>query len=187
MRVKESATRKARWRLWLLLGAGLLVAALIFAIWYRQHYAMAVAHSFEVAGSPSGPRVLIATQGSDFKDALTAGLVDHLQRRSAFLKVIDVTALGGIQEADWSAIVVIHTWEMRKPPVQVGAFVDRIRARDKLVVLTTSGAGNFKLEGVDAISAASQMTDVTTRVRELASRVDAILDAQPRGAAGNEA
>lgn len=178
MAVKESATRKARWRSLLLLGVGLIVVALISVIWYRQHYAMEVARSFEVAGSPAGPRVLIATQGSDFKDALTAGLVDHLQRRSAFVKVIDVTALESVQEADWNAMVVIHTWEMRKPPIEVGAFVDRIRGRDKLVVLTTSGAGNFKLEGLDAISAASQMDNVTARVDELASRIDAVLDTQ---------
>lgn len=144
---------------------------------------MEVARSFEVAGSPAGPRVLIATQGSDFKDALTAGLIDQLERRSAFVKVIDVTELGSIREADWNAMVVMHTWEMRKPPIAVKAFVDRTRQRDKLVVLTTSGAGDFKLEGVDAISAASQMDDVATRVRELASRVDAILDAPSPGAA----
>lgn len=179
MAVKESATRTVRWRLLLPLGAGLIVIALIAAIWYRQHYAMEVAQAFEAAGSPTGPRVLIATQGSDFKNALTAGLVDHLKRRSAFVKVIDVTGLAGIQEDDWNAMVVIHTWEMRKPPIEVKAFIERISARDKLVVLTTSGAGNFKLEGVDAISAASQMEDVTTRVSALAERIDAILDPEP--------
>ena len=178
MEAKESTTRKARWRPWLLLGAGLIAAALVFVIWYRQHYAMEVARSFEVAGSPSAPKVLIATQGSAFKNALTAGLVEHLKSRSAFVKVIDVTDLGAIQEADWNALVVIHTWEMRTPPVQVAAFVDRISGHDKLVVLTTSGAGDFKLEGVDAISSASRMEDVTARVNELAGRVDAILDAR---------
>jgi hypothetical protein len=184
--MKESAKRKARWRSWLVLAMSLIIVVLISAIWYRYHYAMEVARSFEVAGSPTGPRVLIATQGSDFKDALTAGLVDHLKRRSASVKVIDVTELEGIQEADWNAMVVIHTWEMRKPPIEVRAFVDRMRGRDKLVVLTTSGAGHFKLEGVDAISAASQMEDVTTRVSEVGSKIDAILDAQSRGAEAEE-
>jgi hypothetical protein len=163
--------------------AGLIVVVvLIAAIWYRYQYSMEVARPFEVAGSPAGPRVLIATQGSDFKDALTAGLVRRLERRSAFLKVIDVTELGRILEADWNAIVVMHTWEMGKPPIEVKTFVERITQRDKLVVLSTSGAGDFKLEGVDAISAASRMDDVATRVGELASRVDAILDAPSPGA-----
>lgn len=63
---------------------------------------------------------------------------------------------------------------MRKPPPVVQAFVDRLQARDKLVVLTTSGAGDFKLEGVDAISAASQSADVPARVREMAVTIDAI-------------
>lgn len=142
---------------------------------------MELAQPLEVAGSATGPRVLIATQGSDFKNALTAGVLDHLKRRSAFVKVIDVTELDGIHEADWNAIVLVHTWEMGKPPRQVKAFVGRMGGRDKLVVLTTSGAGSFKLEGVDAISAASHLDDVTMRVRELASRIDAILDARSQG------
>jgi hypothetical protein len=185
MIANTSTTRKARWRSWLLVGASLIAVALIFAVWYRYHYAMDLARSFEVAGSPTGPKVLIATQGSDFKDAITAGLADRLQRRSAFVKVIDVTSLDGVREADWNAIVVIHTWEMRKPPTEVKAFVDRISERNKLVVLTTSGAGDFKLEGVDAISSASRMDDVETRVSELAGRIDAILDARSNGAERN--
>ena len=163
----------------------IVVVVLIAAIWYRYQYSMEVAQSFEVAGAPAGPRVLVATQGSDFKDALAAGVIDHLKRRSAFVKVIDTTELGSVQEADWNAMVVMHTWEMGKAPIEVKAFVDRMTQRDKLVVLTTSGAGDFKLEGVDAISAASRVDDVATRVGELASRIDAILDApSPSAAAG---
>lgn len=152
----------------------LMGAALVFMTWYRLHYSMDVAHAFEVAGSPSGTRVLIATQGSAFKDALTKGLLEHLNRRSASVKVIDVSGLRGIQQNDWDAFVVIHTWEMRKPPPVVREFVAGTQAKDKLVVLTTSGAGTFKLEGVDAISAASQMADVPARVTEMAGKLDAI-------------
>jgi len=178
MTPREPATRKARWRKALLAGVGIGVAALGFLTWYGFHYSMNVTRSFEVTGSPSGPSVLIASQGSDFKDAVVAGLVEHLKRRSAYVKVIDVSALPGIQETRWDAMVVIHTWEMRKPPAAVRVFVDRVRNRDKLLVLTTSGAGDFKMEGVDAISTASKMVDVPARVAEMAKRVDAILDAE---------
>lgn len=154
----------------------LVGAALVFMTWYRLHYSMDVARAFEVAGSPAGPKTLIAAQGSAFKDAVTTGLVEHLRRRSASVKVIDVSGLGSIQPQDWDVIVVIHTWEMRKPPTEVQALVDRMQEKDNLVVLTTSGAGNSKLAGVDAISAASRMVDVPARVAEMTTRVDTLLD-----------
>lgn len=160
----------------LLVVLALVGAALVFMTWYRQHYSMDVARAFELAGSPAGPRTLIATQGSEFKDAVTAGLVEHLRRRSASVKVIDVSGLESIQPQDWDVIVVIHTWEMRKPPAAVQSLADRMQEKDNLVVLTTSGAGNFKLAGMDAISAASQMADVPARVEEMTMRIDTILD-----------
>lgn len=92
------------------------------------------------------------------------------------MKVIDVSGLESIQPEDWDVIVVIHTWEMRKPPAAVQAFADRARQRNNIVVLTTSGAGDFKLAGVDAISAASRMADVPMRLEEMTARIDAILD-----------
>jgi hypothetical protein len=167
----------------LLIVAAVVVAMLGFATWYKLHYSMAAARPFEVQGSPSGPRVLIATQGSPFKDAVIAGLVEHLKGRAARTQVIDVSALAGVRETDWDVIVVTHTWEMAKPPTAVQAFIDRATERHKLVVLTTSGEGNFRLQGVDAISAASKMVDVPARVLEMRQRIDAILDSRSRGAA----
>ncbi len=177
----HETNRTPRWKQGLFLGAALIAAVLVFVAWYRLHYSMDLARAFEVAGSPSGPRVLIATQGSAFKDALTTGLVEHLQRRSAHVKVIDVSGLKAVQRNDWDAIVVIHTWEMRKPPPAVKAFVDQTPAPGKLVVLTTSGAGTFALAGVDAISAASQMADAPARVSEMAVKLDAILNGPSSG------
>lgn len=153
----------------------LVAAGLVFMTWYRLHYSMSPAHEFAVAGSPGSPKALIATQGSAFKDALTAGLVEHLNRRSAYLSVIDISRLESIRPSDWDVIVVVHTWEMRRPPPSVQAFVDRMQPKDKLIVLATSGSGDFKLDGIDAISTASQMADVPTRVRELSVRIDAVL------------
>jgi hypothetical protein len=152
--------------------------------WYRLHYSMSPAREFEVTGSSGGGKALIATQGSVFKDALTAELVQHLGRRSAYVKVIDVSRLERIQPSDWDVIVVVHTWEMRKPPHTVQVFVDHMQAEDKLVVLTTSGAGDFKLQGVDAISAASRMADLPARVSEVVRRIDAILDRASSSAQG---
>lgn len=45
----------------------------------------------------------------------------------------------------------------------------------KVIVLSTSGGGTFKMEGIDAISSASEMIDVPQRVAELDTRLDALL------------
>lgn len=166
----------ARWRKVLIAGGVLTAVLLAFGTWYRVHYSMAPARSFEVAGAPSGARVLIATQGSSFKDSIVAGVVGHLKERQAQVRVIDITGLARERAEDWNVVVVIHTWEMRKPPAAAKAFVDGLADRRALVVLTTSGAGDFKMEGVDTISAASRMEDVPTRIAEIDAKVDAILD-----------
>jgi hypothetical protein len=168
--------RPRHWRKVLLAIATLLVGMLASASWYRFHYSMSAARPLEVQGSPSGPRVLIATQGSTFKDAITTGLIEQLKKKSAHIKVVDVTALANVHEGDWDAVVVVHTWEIGKPPKSVRAFIDRLQQRDKLVVLTTSGAGTFRMEGVDAISSASTMSDVPFEVAQLSNRLDAILN-----------
>ena len=168
----------ARWQKVLIVAGGIAVAIVGFLTWYKFHYSMGLASSFEVKAAPSAPRVLIATQGSDFKDAVVAGVVDRLKERSAYVKVIDISGLADVHENDWSAIVVMHTWEMHRPPPDAQAFVDRTRSSHKAVILSTSGAGDFKMEGVDAISSASTMADVPTRVAQIADKVDAMLDAQ---------
>ena len=167
--------RTRRWRKVLLAAALLIAASIAFAGWYRLHYSMSVARSFEVNDPHSKPRVLIATQGSEFKDALVASVVEHLKARAAYVKVIDVSALPGVNVGEWSALVVVHTWQMRKPPEAVKAFVARARNSGKLVVLTTSGAGDFKMDGVDAISSASVIADVPTRVADIVAKLDSIL------------
>lgn len=165
-----SRLRKVLW-----VGGAIIVVMLAFGTWYRVHYSMAPARAFEIAGAPSAPRVLIATQGSSFKDSIVAGVVDHLKKRQAHVRVIDIAGLAHESAHDWNAVVVIHTWEMRKPPVAAKAFVDSLTDRRALVVLTTSGAGDFKMAGVDTISAASRMEDVPARVAEVTTKLDAIL------------
>ena len=168
--------RRSPWRTILIVAAILIAAALGFMTWYRAHFSMDVARAFETTAPESAPRVLVATQGSRFKDAIVAGLVENLQARPAYVKVIDVSQLPTIQEGEWNAIVLLHTWEMGQPPAAVQAFIARTQQRDKLVALTTSGSARERLQDVDAISSASTQADVPARVAEISRRVDAILE-----------
>jgi hypothetical protein len=163
--------------------ASLLIVTLAFATWYRFHFAMAPALEREVQGSASAPKVLIATQGSEFKNAVVERIAASLESRSATFKVIDVSGLGTVDANAWNAVVVLHTWEMRRPPPAVREFVDRTTDKNRLIVLTTSGDGRFKLEGVDAISAASEVVDADEYADQVNQRLAALLDVKGAGSA----
>ena len=153
--------------------AAAVIIVVGFLAWYRVHFAMDPAAAFSVNDPESERRILIATQGSAFKDAVVAGIVDRLRQRSVFIQVLDVGSLSGVNERDWDAIVLLHTIEYGRAPAAAQAFVDRAERTGRVVVLSTSGAGDFKIEGVDAISSASRMTDVPALVDELLARIDA--------------
>lgn len=153
----------------------LAVALFILLSWYKFHFSMAPARAFDVNSTDSSRLVLIATQGSEFKKAVVSGVVDHLRQERVYIKVIDVSALPQFDPQEWSAILVIHTWENWKPQADARAFLDRVKDKRKILVFTTSGAGNIKIKGFNAISSASVMADVPARVKEITNRLDTIL------------
>ena len=152
----------------------ILVLVAVMSYWTR--HSMAQAREFE-ANPPAAAlaKVLIATQGSAFKDSIVAGVVAHLQPLAVYVKVIDVAGLPRVQEAEWDAIVVIHTWELGKPQADAQKFISRAGDSRKVIVLSTSGEGIFKMEDADAISSASEMIDVPRRVAAIDARIDILL------------
>jgi hypothetical protein len=138
----------------------ILALFLVFAIWYRYTYSMDEAVAFEVNTSDMPSKLLIATQGSDFKNTVTQGVVDYYRSDSVFIKVIDVTALSEIVPDNYDAILVLHTWEYEKPPNAVNSFIEKTKnSKDKIVIVTTSGPGTSKMQGVDAITGESILAD----------------------------
>lgn len=158
---------------------GLVLLSVLSLLWYKAQYSMAIATAFDRGSPQATPRILIATQGSRFKDALVAGILDRLTSSAPYIKVIDVSALPGVQEDAWNAIVIVHTWENWRPQADAKAFFDTARDRSKLIVVSTSGSGREKMPGVDAVSAASVMDDVPKLVGEVLARLDSILKRVP--------
>jgi hypothetical protein len=157
-------------------GALLLLLSGSLAGYFLRH-GMSQAQAYE-KGQPTLPlHVLVATQGSAFKDELVSALVAQLEQRPAYVKVIDIGSLGGIHEADWQAIVIIHTWQFGKPPRIVSDFVARLADPGQVIDITTSGSGREKLPGVDVISSASVIDDVPGMVAQISTRLDARLAA----------
>ena len=50
---------------------------LVFMFWYQNEYAMDQAQEYEVNTPGENSRLLVATQGSEFKNTITTAIVDY--------------------------------------------------------------------------------------------------------------
>ncbi len=166
----------SKWKKLTLAVALFVVSAFAFLTWYKFHYSMDVVEPFQVTVPDPEHQLLIATQGSDFKNAVVAGLIDALKERPVSISVIDVSGLSSVNVEVWSAVVILHTWESWEPQVDARQFLERQSDLSKVVVLSTSGDGDFKMDGIDAISTASKMSEVPSRVVDVVRLIDVVLD-----------
>lgn len=150
---------------------------LIFLTWYKYQYAMDKANSYEVNSISLTKKLLIATQGSNFKNKLTLEVVDYYKSNSVYIKVVDVSSLKNTALEDYNAILIIHTWEYSKPPSTIQSFMDSGKyIPEKTIVFTTSGEGSYKMDNVDAITGASKLENTSASINEIVTRLDSILN-----------
>ena len=112
-------------------------------------------------GSPNAKnKILIASQGSEFKDNLLETLVKELKSDDKYLYVVDCTKLGDEIFSDWDVIIIIHSAQIHKMPRESELFLKRSVDLSSVILVSTSGAGDDKIEGfeVDAISTASRIS-----------------------------
>jgi len=153
-----------------------LLGLIIFAVlvWYKAHYSMDIAPAITITVPGAKHHLLIATQGSTFKNAVVEGLIKAAKQRQMSVKVIDVSALSTVDVKDWSALVILHTWESWQPQVDAKLFAQRHPKQNKIIFLSTSGQGDLTMPGVDAITSASYLVDVPEIVAEIVARIDEI-------------
>jgi hypothetical protein len=167
------------------------LAFIVFAIiislsWYKQHYSMGITPSFAVTVDNPKHHLLIASQHSDFKNAVLEGVLTQQKNRPINIQVIDVTELLKVKVDDWDAIVILHTWENLKAEANAKLFIEQQANLNKLIVLTTSGDGHLKMKGVDAITSASLLDDVAKHVNKINMRINELLDENtPQALAAN--
>ncbi|MFX0558637.1 hypothetical protein ACOCEA_17680 [Maribacter sp. CXY002] len=160
----------------LLIFLGLMLIFFLFLLWYQWQYAMDEVSSYEVNSPDYKKHLLIATQGSDFKDMVTNEIVETYKEDSVYIKVIDVSALENIDANDFNAIVILHTWENWQPPKPVANFIKNSDTiADKIIVLTTSGDGNYKMDEVDAITGESIVMDAPLFADKIIKKTNPLL------------
>jgi hypothetical protein len=139
----------------------------LFLFWYNDRYRMDPVQELDLPVEDARAEVLLATQGSAYKDAVTDGLATQLRAEQVHVRIIDVGQLPAVDPTNWDAVVVLHTWEMWEPEPHAAAFVARYPDRANIIVLSTSGSGDMRLDSVDGISSASAVADVPTDVERL--------------------
>ena len=150
-----------------------LLLFLIFWLWYVNTYSMDEVKTYEIGDTSSPSKVLVATQGSAFKEHIVNGFTDKFNK--VYFKITDVDELSKNHKNNWDAIVILHTWEYGKPPKSVERFMQNNPSPNKCIVFTTSGKGTEKITGIDAISGASDMAKASLQIEEITRRLAAIL------------
>lgn len=163
-------------RKFVLISIILICAFLLFLFWYKQSPSKEVNDPLKIESTSVVRKLLIATQGSPFKDSITAGILDRYKSPRVVVEVIDVRALGNTNVANFDAILIIHRWEAGAPYESVQLFMDENQGlRNKIVMLTTSWNGLEKTENVDAITGASIVEDVPLFTAKIIKRLDRLL------------
>jgi hypothetical protein len=155
------------------------VVALLFllAVWYKFTYSMDKASAFEVNLAEYPQKLLIATQGSEFKDKITLNVINHFKESPISISVIDISALNEIKPADYNALLLIHTWENWKPPIDIDIFINRTKDyKDRIVVITTSGEGSYKMVDIDAITGESKTENILPLTQKAIYKIEALLN-----------
>lgn len=130
------------------------------------------------AGDPrAGKRVLIATQRSEFKEAVVSRIVEDLEKDLCYVKVIDLKRLADERAADFGAVVVVNTCKAWSLSRAASKFVKKFPDKGRVVLLTTAGGEEWKPKSVevDAITSASKEHKADPVAEEIVGKVRKIL------------
>ncbi len=152
------------------LGALLVIFAAIFALYLISHRQGVIVNR-EIQHDSAKFNVLIASQGSQFKNNLVDSIVQILQDRPMSVKIVDVTNLAEINDADWHALILIHTTEKWQLQPDVKAFLDRAKDLSRIMLVTTSGDGkwrtkDYKVDIITSASANKELSPITQEIKE---------------------
>jgi hypothetical protein len=122
-------------------------------------------------------KVLIATQRSEFKEAVVSRIVEDLEKDLCYVKVIDLKKLKTDSATGYDAIVVVNTCKAWRLTGGASKFVKEFPDKGRVVLLTTAGGEDWKPKSVevDAITSASKEQKADPVADEIARKVRKIL------------
>ena len=147
----------------------ILVILIFCATYVYNHYPRKI-ESFVVNNQDMDNKVLIVSQGSEFKNALLNNLVTKIENDTTYIKVIHTSVLDEIDKSNWTSIIIINTCVADKINKNVNRFIQNKPNRIPIIMLITAGDGRWKPENltVDAVSTASRMNRIETLTDSIA-------------------
>jgi len=148
----------------------------LFSFWYNSKYGMDVVNQEYFGKNSAAIKLLIATQGSTYKDELTRKLIHELYSEQIYIDKCDIIHLPNKNPNEYHAIILIHTWEISKPPKEVRELLSKIDNSHKVFALSTSGNGEEKIARVDGISGASISSEINVQVESIVTWINNSID-----------
>lgn len=179
MKIKNRKMKK-----WIKILIGIVATPiLLFAILLVVYILMnrqGIIEPFEVGDSKAENRILIASQGSEFKNSLVEKLIDEFKDSDNFLSVIDCTELEKENHEYWDAIIIIHTMQIHKMPKEAQLFLAEEKDLSRIMLVSTSGGGDDFVTDfdVDAISTPSRASVTPQIIDWVSVKVDDILKSE---------
>ena len=139
------------------------VLLFIYILMNRQ----GVIEPYQVGNPNAENKILIASQGSDFKNSLVNILIKEFKEDNNYLSVIDCTELEKENHEYWDAVIIIHTMQIHKMPKEAKVFLAEENDLSRIMLVSTSGGGDDIVTDfdVDAISTPSR-SSVTPQIIE---------------------
>ena len=127
-------------------------------------------------------KLLIAMQGSEFKDKVLSNIIHEFEKEGLFIEIIDLENLAEKSSRDYGAVVIMNEYRMFQVDERARHFIQGIDADEqkKIVLLTTAGSPGMTGEdlNVDAISSASEMIEADILSDRIIVRVTSILSSK---------
>ena len=146
----------------------------IFLLSYIIINQQGVIEPYTVGNPQSENKILIASQGSEFKNNLVKNILEQLKSDQNYFLIIDCTTLENENDEDWDAIIIIHTLQIHEMPEEARTFLSKANDLSKIMLVSTSGAGDDKVEGfeVDAISSASRNSAIPAIMKWISKNLE---------------
>jgi flagellar basal body-associated protein FliL len=135
----------------------IIVAGLIT---YKFIFSQSVIEGYTINKESNSKKILVATQGSSFKESVNEKLEEYYKNKDFYINVLDVTNLGTISDYNsYDKIIIISSVESSKINQEAENTINQISDKEKIKIITTSGSGswdNYISDEIDTLSTVSK-------------------------------
>jgi len=133
----------------------------------------------EIGNPRAVMRVLIASESSDFKQAVIEKVVAGYDQDSLYFKITDLQNLADETASSYAAVMIINScvaWQLNP---KANAFIRQADTLERVILLTTAGDQDWQagVAGVDAITAASLPADIERIADQLKAKLGPLIHA----------